>query len=261
MIEVKDLSKSFGHNEVLKDVSVKIDDGEVVGVIGPSGSGKSTLLRCINNLEIPNKGTISINGEIAYRDERGRPHSTTRVAATRSTVGMVFQHFYLFPHMTVLQNVCAGPRYVSKIAKQEYEQRAVDLLRQVGLEDKAHAHPEQLSGGQQQRVAIARALAMQPQAMLFDEPTSALDPELVGEVLSVMRKLAQDGMTMVIVTHEMGFVRQVADRVIFMDEGRIVEEDAPDRFFSAPKRERTRAFLSTILSHTTTEDRSGEIAL
>lgn len=250
MIEVKGVSKSFGANTVLKGVSVSIRHGEVVGVIGPSGSGKSTLLRCINYLEPPDEGEILINGVVAYKDRRRRDLSAAKIAATRRAVGMVFQHFYLFPHMTVLQNVCSGPRYVSHAAKRDAEQRARELLEQVGLAEKAHQYPEQLSGGQQQRVAIARALAMEPQAMLFDEPTSALDPELVGDVLAVMRSLADAGMTMIIVTHEMGFVRQVADRVIFMDEGRLIEEGTPEDLFDHPQQERTKAFLSSILSHT-----------
>lgn len=250
MIEVRHVSKSFGDNTVLKDVSLSVAQGEVVGVIGPSGSGKSTLLRCINYLEPPDEGDILINGSVAYKDERSRPLSAAKIAATRSAVGMVFQHFYLFPHMTVLQNVCAGPRFVSRKPRAEYESRARDLLRRVGLEDKEQQYPEQLSGGQQQRVAIARALAMAPQAMLFDEPTSALDPELVGEVLAVMRALADAGMTMVIVTHEMGFVRQVADRVLFMDEGRIIEVGSPEELFDRPQQQRTKDFLSAILSHT-----------
>lgn len=250
MIEVRGVSKSFGDNEVLKDVSMSVKQGEVVGIIGPSGSGKSTLLRCINYLEPPDKGDILIDGELAYRDSHHKDLSQAKIAETRRSVGMVFQNFNLFPHMSVLQNVCAGPRFVSKIAKADFEERAHDLLRQVGLAEKTHQYPEQLSGGQQQRVAIARALAMEPQVMLFDEPTSALDPELVGEVLAVMRQLADAGMTMVVVTHEMGFVRQVADRVHFMDEGRIVEEAEPEAFFSRPQNARTRAFLSSILSHT-----------
>jgi ABC-type polar amino acid transport system ATPase subunit len=250
VIEVRDVSKRFGDNCVLKHVSLSVSQGEVVGVIGPSGSGKSTLLRCINYLEPPDEGDIVINGELAYKDHRSKPLSAAEIAATRSRVGMVFQHFHLFPHMTVVDNVCSGPRFVSKKARSEYEQRALELLRRVGLEEKAHQYPEQLSGGQQQRVAIARALAMQPQAMLVDEPTSALDPELVGDVLAVMRALAEAGMTMVIVTHEMGFVRQVADRVVFMDEGRLIEEGTPEELFDRPKQERTRAFLSAILSHT-----------
>ena len=261
MITVRGLSKSFNDNKVLDDVSLEIAHGEVVGIIGPSGSGKSTLLRCINHLEVPEEGEVLIDGVAAYLDQRGKPLSAAKVAATRSSVGMVFQHFYLFPHMTVLQNVCSGPRFVSKAAKKDAEERAMTLLRQVGLEDKAYEHPEKLSGGQQQRVASARALAMQPRAMLFDEPTSALDPELVGEVLAVMRKLATDGMTMAIVTHEMGFVRQVADRVIFMDEGRIVEQGPPPALFDGAQKDRTRAFLSSVLSHPVTESRGEELAL
>ncbi|HET7388249.1 MAG TPA: amino acid ABC transporter ATP-binding protein [Nocardioidaceae bacterium] len=250
MIEVRALTKSFDDNTVLTDVSLSIAHGEVVGVIGPSGSGKSTLLRCINHLEQPDSGDIVIDGEVAYKDARGRSLSAAKIAETRGSVGMVFQHFYLFPHMTVLQNVCSGPRFVTKTDRRDYEQKAGELLERVGLSEKAHQYPEQLSGGQQQRVAIARALAMEPRAMLFDEPTSALDPELVGDVLAVMRTLADAGMTMVIVTHEMGFVRQVADRVLFMDEGRIVEDGTPEALFDRPQQERTRAFLSSILSHT-----------
>lgn len=259
MIEARGVWKSFGDNVVLKDVSLSVAQGEVVGVIGPSGSGKSTLLRCINYLEPPDKGDILINGAVAYKDERSKPLSAAKIAATRSTVGMVFQHFYLFPHMTVMQNVCSGPRFVSKMNREAHEKLATELLRRVGLEDKAHQYPEQLSGGQQQRVAIARALAMEPQAMLFDEPTSALDPELVGDVLAAMLDLAEAGMTMVIVTHEMGFVRKVADRVVFMDEGRIIEEGSPEQLFDHPRQERTRAFLSAILSHTGDVDVKGTL--
>lgn len=249
MIEIIGLSKQFGEDLVLKDISLSIETGEVLGVIGPSGSGKSTLLRCINNLEIPSKGQIRINGTLAYRGEDGKNLPETEVSLTRSKVGMVFQQFNLFPHMTVLENVCAGPRYVLKKAESEYRDEAIAILASVGLAEKRDQYPEQLSGGQQQRVAIARALAMKPAAMLFDEVTSALDPELVGEVLSVLRQLADEGMTMVVVTHEMGFVRQVADRVIFMADGRIVEENSPGEFFDHPKHERTRAFLSSVLSH------------
>lgn len=249
MIEVRNLTKRFGSNEVLRDVSLSVAQGEVVGIIGPSGSGKSTLLRCIEYLEPPDGGTVEIRGELAYRDPAGRQLSTAKVAATRRNVGMVFQHFYLFPHMSVLQNISSGPRYVLHASREQCENRARELLAQVGLSDKAHQYPEELSGGQQQRVAIARALAMDPLAMLFDEPTSALDPELVGEVLTVMRRLAESGMTMLVVTHEMGFVRQVADRVIFMDEGRIIEQGTPAQIFDAPQHPRTRAFLSAVLSH------------
>jgi ABC-type polar amino acid transport system ATPase subunit len=251
VIELKGVSKRFGDNEVLKGISLSVEKGEVVGIIGPSGSGKSTLLRCINYLEPPDEGEILIGGALAYRDgQGGRRMSSAKIADTRRSVGMVFQHFHLFPHMTVLHNVCSGPRFVLHKGKDDYQQRALQLLRQVGLAEKADQYPEELSGGQQQRVAIARALAMEPQAMLFDEPTSALDPELVGEVLAVMRKLAAAGMTMLVVTHEMGFVRQVADRVIFMDDGRIVEEGTPAELFDNSRHPRTQAFLSSILSHT-----------
>lgn len=250
MIEIDNLCKSFGRDEVLKDICLTIDKGQVLGVIGPSGSGKSTLLRCINNLEFPTSGTIRVNGELAYRDESGKGFSETEISATRSKVGMVFQHFNLFPHMTVLQNVYAGPKYVLGLNEKEYRGEAITLLESVGLAEKRDQFPEQLSGGQQQRVGIARALAMKPDVMLFDEVTSALDPELVGEVLAVLRVLADAGMTMIVVTHEMGFVRQVADRVIFMDEGRIVEENSPADFFDNPQHERTKAFLSSVLSHT-----------
>jgi ABC-type polar amino acid transport system ATPase subunit len=251
VIEVKGVSKRFGNNEVLKNISLSVGQGDVVGIIGPSGSGKSTLLRCINYLEPPDEGDILIGGVLAYRDgHRRRELSRAKIADTRRQVGMVFQHFHLFPHMTVLHNVCSGPRYVLHRSKEDCERRALQLLRQVGLAEKVHQYPEELSGGQQQRVAIARALAMEPKAMLFDEPTSALDPELVGEVLAVMRELAKAGMTMLVVTHEMGFVRQVADRVIFMDDGRIVEEGAPAEIFGNPQHRRTQAFLSSVLSHT-----------
>jgi len=250
MIEIRGVTKRFGDNEVLKNISLSVQEGEVVGIIGPSGSGKSTLLRCINYLETLDEGEIHLEGARAYHDGRGRELSKSKVADTRRHVGMVFQHFFLFPHMTALQNVAAGPRYVLHQSKEQAEESAHRLLAQVGLADKAYQYPEQLSGGQQQRVAIARALAMEPHAMLFDEPTSALDPELVNEVLAVMRELATAGMTMMVVTHEMGFVRQVADRVIFMDEGRIVEEASPQVLFDEPQHPRTRAFLSAVLSHT-----------
>ena len=260
MIDVIDLCKSFDGTEVLSDVSLSVAVGEVVGVIGPSGSGKSTLLRCLNHLETPNSGTVVIDGQKAYVDERGKALSSAMVAATRSGVGMVFQHFNLFPHMTVLQNVASGPRFVRRKDRSESEDLARSLLNQVGLSDKADHHPEQLSGGQQQRVAIARALAMQPKVMLFDEPTSALDPELVGEVLAVMQQLAEGGMTMIVVTHEMGFVRQVAGRVIFMDEGRIVEQGKPADLFEAPTHPRTRSFLSSVLTHAGIDDHKDGIS-
>ena len=251
MIEIDSLCKSFGKDEVLKDICLKIDKGQVLGVIGPSGSGKSTLLRCINNLEFPSSGTIRINGELAYRDESGKGFSEAEISTTRSKVGMVFQHFNLFPHMTVIQNVYAGPKHVLGLNEKEFRNESLALLEAVGLAEKRDQFPEQLSGGQQQRVGIARALAMKPDVMLFDEVTSALDPELVGEVLAVLRTLAEKGMTMIVVTHEMGFVRQVADRVIFMDEGRIVEENSPNEFFDNPINDRTKSFLSSVLSHTT----------
>ncbi|MCX6434527.1 MAG: amino acid ABC transporter ATP-binding protein [Actinobacteria bacterium] len=250
MIEIKNLYKSFGGDEVLKDICLTVKKGQVLGIIGPSGSGKSTLLRCINNLELPTKGTIHINGKLAYQDESGKVFSETEISITRTKVGMVFQHFNLFPHMTVLENVYAGPKFVLGQDEKEYRSDALAILESVGLAEKRDQYPEQLSGGQQQRVGIARALAMKPDVILFDEVTSALDPELVGEVLGVLRKLAEAGMTMLIVTHEMGFVRQVADRVIFMDEGRIVEENNPAEFFDNPQNERTKSFLSSVLSHT-----------
>ena len=250
MIEIKNLYKSFGGDEVLKDIRLNVKRGQVLGIIGPSGSGKSTLLRCINNLELPTKGTIHINGKLAYQDESGKVFSETEISITRTKVGMVFQHFNLFPHMTVLENVYAGPKFVLGQDEKEYRSEALAILESVGLAEKRDQYPEQLSGGQQQRVGIARALAMKPDVILFDEVTSALDPEVVGEVLGVLRKLAEAGMTMLIVTHEMGFVRQVADRVIFMDEGRIVEENNPAEFFDNPQNERTKSFLSSVLSHT-----------
>jgi ABC-type polar amino acid transport system ATPase subunit len=250
MIELEDLHKHFGPLHVLKGIDLSVTAGEVVCIIGPSGSGKSTLLRCINYLEVPERGRIRIDGRIAYRDEvRGafRAHSNRAVAAIRTKVGMVFQHFNLFPHLTALENLTEAPIHVLKLGKEEARQRGLELLSQVGLADKESAYPEELSGGQQQRVAIARALAMNPKAMLFDEVTSALDPELVAEVLTVMRDLAGRGMTMLIVTHEMNFARQVASRVIFMDHGVIVEQGAPTRIFEAPREQRTRDFLRTVL--------------
>lgn len=251
MIDVKDLSKSFGDHLVLDKISMSVEPGEVIGIIGPSGSGKSTLLRCINYLEVPNSGSIMIGGELVEVNANvSAKVSSTKIAHLRTQVGMVFQQFNLFPHMTALQNITSGPKYVLKESAEVYEAKALRLLEQVGLPEKAHQYPEQLSGGQQQRVAIARALAMNPKVMLFDEATSALDPEIVGEVLAVMRSLAAGGMTMLVVTHEMGFVRQVADRVIFMDEGKIVEEGKPSDLFDGPKEVRTRNFLSSVLSHT-----------
>ena len=251
MIKITNLHKSFGDNLVLDGISLSVAKGEVVGIIGPSGSGKSTLLRCINFLEKPEQGTISIDGQsITHDNNQANKVSQNDIAAMRTKVGMVFQLFNLFPHMTALQNVFAGPKYVLKEKEDVYLDRAKKLLAQVGLSEKESSYPEQLSGGQQQRVAIARALAMNPRVMLFDEATSALDPEIVGEVLAVMRDLATAGMTMLVVTHEMGFVRQVADRVIFMDHAKIVEEGPPDQLFDHPREKRTREFLAAVLSHT-----------
>jgi len=251
MIEIRNLSKSFGDNLVLDSMTLSVDKGEVVGIIGPSGSGKSTMLRCINFLEKPDMGSIAIDGEqISINNKESFKVSSTKIAHLQTQVGMVFQQFNLFPHMTARQNIVAGPKYVLKENPELYEEKATRLLSLVGLSEKADQHPEELSGGQQQRVAIARALAMNPKVMLFDEATSALDPEIVGEVLAVMRDLATQGMTMLVVTHEMGFVRQVADRVIFMDYGKIIEEGEPNALFDGPKQQRTRDFLSSILSHT-----------
>ena len=250
MIEVEGLHKYFGPLHVLKGIDLSVAAGEVLCIIGPSGSGKSTLLRCINHLEDAEKGRIKIDGRIAYRDEVGgifRAHSGRTVAAVRAQVGMVFQQFNLFPHLTALGNIIEAPIHVLRKGKGEARRRGLELLAQVGLAEKADSYPEELSGGQQQRVAIARALAMDPKAMLFDEVTSALDPELVAEVLTVMRDLARRGMTMLIVTHEMNFARQVSSRVIFMDHGVIVEEGPPDRIFGAPREGRTRDFLRTVL--------------
>ena len=239
MIVINDLHKSYGENEILKGIDLTVNKSEVVVVVGPSGSGKSTLLRCINYLEVPTKGTITIDKETINK--------TTNINNIRKDVGMVFQHFNLFPHMTVLQNIMLAPVKVRKISKDNAKQKALELLRRVGLESKADNYPSQLSGGQQQRVAIARALAMEPKIMLFDEPTSALDPEMVNEVLDVMKDLAQSGMTMMCVTHEMGFARQVADRVIFVDQGKILEDASPEMLFTNPKHDRTKEFLAKIL--------------
>jgi ABC-type polar amino acid transport system ATPase subunit len=239
LIEVRRLNKSFGDLVVLRDIDLDVHRGEVVVIIGPSGSGKSTLLRCLNRLEDPTSGTIRIAGvEITHR--------RANLSQMRRKVGMVFQHFNLFPHMTALENVMEGPRTVLHMKRSQAAERALDLLDKVGLDDKAESKPANLSGGQQQRVAIARALAMNPDAMLFDEVTSALDPELVGEVLTVMRGLAEEGMTMVIVTHEMSFARRVADRVVFLDQGVIVEQGPPERIFQRAAQERTRQFLDQL---------------
>jgi polar amino acid transport system ATP-binding protein len=239
MIDIKDLRKSFDDHEVLKGINLHINPQEVVVIIGPSGSGKSTLLRCMNMLEEPTSGRVVVDG-IELNGE-------ANINKAREEIGMVFQRFNLFPHMTVLQNITLAPIKVRKITKEEAERTAMDLLGQVGLADKADAYPPQLSGGQQQRVAIARALAMKPKVMLFDEPTSALDPEMVKEVLEVMKSLAHRGMTMAIVTHEMGFAREVGDRLLFVDEGQIVEQGPPKEVFDNPKEERTKLFFSKIL--------------
>jgi len=250
MIEVADLSKAFGPLTVLDRVSLTVHVGEVVCIIGPSGSGKSTLLRCVNYLEVPDAGTIRVNGAPVYYDiVNGRrvPHPKQRIARVRAKLGMVFQDFNLFPHLSVLENVIEAPVHVLGTPRAAAVAKARALLARVGLADKEEHYPEELSGGQKQRTAIARALAMDPTAMLFDEPTSALDPELVHEVLEVMRNLSEEGMTMIIVTHEMNFARQAADRVIFMDDGRIIEEDLPSRIFGQPREARTRLFLKTVL--------------
>ncbi|WP_079507527.1 amino acid ABC transporter ATP-binding protein [Mesobacillus jeotgali] len=240
MIQVTNLKKSFGQLEVLKDINAIIEESEVVCVIGPSGSGKSTFLRCLNRLEDISGGHVIVNGE-DITDPK------IDINKVRQNVGMVFQQFNLFPHKTVLENITLGPVKVRSIDNASAEKRALELLAKVGLEEKANSYPGELSGGQKQRVAIARALAMDPKIMLFDEPTSALDPEMVGDVLDVMKQLAVEGMTMVVVTHEMGFAREMGDRVIFMDGGYIVEENVPEELFSNPQHERTKAFLSKVL--------------
>jgi glutamine transport system ATP-binding protein len=240
MIKILDLYKNFGDVEVLQGVGLEIAQKEVTVIMGPSGSGKSTLLRCINCLEEISDGTVVIDGH-DVRDPK------TDINFIRTEVGMVFQQFNLFPHMTALGNVTLGPLKVRKVSRADADKLGRELLEKVGLADKADAYPEHLSGGQKQRVAIARSLAMRPKAMLFDEPTSALDPELVGEVLEVMKQLGREGMTMVVVTHEMGFAREVADRVVFMDDGQIVEDSPPEEMFESPAHERTRSFLKSIL--------------
>ena len=239
-VEVKNLIKSFHKLEVLKGIDLTVNEGEVVCIIGPSGSGKSTLLRCLNLLEVPTSGKVSVEG-IDITDKK------TDINKVRENIGMVFQNFNLFPHLTVLQNIMLAPVELKKMSKQEAEKNALNLLKRVGLEDKAACHPGQLSGGQQQRVAIARALAMNPNIMLFDEPTSALDPEMVGEVLNVMKELAAQGMTMIVVTHEMGFAREVSDRVVFINEGIIMEEGKPEDIFSNPQNPRAIDFLNKVL--------------
>ena len=240
MIEVKNLKKHFGDNEVLRGINQHISKGEVVAIIGPSGSGKSTFLRCLNQLEETTEGEIYVDGELINTPKAD-------INKIRQKMGMVFQQFNLFPHLSVRKNITLAPVLLKRLSKEEADAKAIELLETVGLSDKIDAYPNSLSGGQKQRVAIARALAMDPEIMLFDEPTSALDPEMVGEVLDVMKSLAKSGMTMVVVTHEMGFAREVATRVLFIDQGVVVEEGTPDEIFSNPKNERTQSFLSKIL--------------
>ncbi|MER6504028.1 amino acid ABC transporter ATP-binding protein [Streptomyces sp. NPDC001455] len=253
VLRARKVRKRFGDTEVLKGIDLDVRSGEVLCVIGPSGSGKSTLLRCFNHLEGIDAGRVWMNGELIGYEQHGASGRVLRemrprdVRRQRERIGMVFQRFHLFPHRTAVQNVMEGPVAVKGRSRAEAAKRALELLAEVGLADRADHYPAQLSGGQQQRVAIARALAMEPDLMLFDEPTSALDPELVGEVLGVMRDLARRGMTMIVVTHEMGFAREVADRVVFMDQGAVVESGSPDLLFTAPRHARTRAFLSTVL--------------
>ncbi len=239
-ITVKNLKKNFGQLEVLKKISLEVAEGEVVCLIGPSGSGKSTFLRCLNRLESITAGEVIVDGHPIS-------DSNVNINKVRENIGMVFQHFNLFPHLTVQENITLAPVELKKMDKESAAKKAIELLERVGLADKAKVHPGQLSGGQKQRVAIARALAMNPDIMLFDEPTSALDPEMVGEVLEVMKSLAHSGMTMVVVTHEMGFAREVATRVIFMDSGKIVEENPPEEFFAHPKSDRLKDFLAKVL--------------
>jgi polar amino acid transport system ATP-binding protein len=250
MVRAEGVHKRFGRLEVLKGITLEVQPGEVMCLLGPSGSGKSTFLRCINHLEKIHAGLLSVDGElVGYRREGDRLHELreAEVARKRAEIGMVFQNFNLFPHMTALENVTCAPIRVKRVAREHARSHARELLDRVGLADKLDAYPAQLSGGQQQRVAIARALAMEPKLMLFDEPTSALDPELVGEVLEVMQQLARDGMTMIVVTHEIGFAREVADTVVFMDAGVVVESGKPVEVLSNPRHERTKAFLSKVL--------------
>lgn len=245
LIRIEDLHKSFSDVEVLQGIQLKVRQGEVVCIIGPSGSGKSTLLRCLNLLEIPDRGQLIISDiTLSFKDRKIPP---AEVRKLRAKTGMVFQGFHLFPHRTVLENVMEGPIVVKKESKQKAQEKAERLLKKVGLSDKKHVFPSQLSGGQQQRVAIARALAMEPEVLLFDEPTSALDPELVGEVLKTMKELARERQTMLIVTHEMSFARDVADQIIFMDHGQVIESGSPDEIFVQPKEKRTQQFLSKML--------------
>jgi polar amino acid transport system ATP-binding protein len=250
MVRAEGVHKRFGRLEVLKGIDLEVERGEVMCLLGPSGSGKSTFLRCINHLEKINAGRLMVDGDlVGYREQGGKLHELheREVGRKRAEIGMVFQSFNLFPHMTALENVMLAPMRVLKVSRPQARERAQELLTRVGLGDKLDGYPVSLSGGQQQRVAIARALAMNPKLMLFDEPTSALDPELVGDVLDAMRQLAKDGMTMIVVTHEMGFAREVADSVVFMDGGVVVESGPPREVLSSPKHERTRSFLSKVL--------------
>jgi polar amino acid transport system ATP-binding protein len=250
MVKAEGVHKRFGRLEVLKGINLEVKHGEVMCLLGPSGSGKSTFLRCINHLEKINSGRLAVDGQlVGYRESGGKLHELreSEVSRQRAQIGMVFQQFNLFPHMTAVENVIEAPTRVLNVSREEARERALELLAQVGLADKADSYPAQLSGGQQQRVAIARALAMRPKLMLFDEPTSALDPELVGDVLDAMRRLAREGMTMIVVTHEMGFAREVADSVVFIDDGIVVEAGKPAQVLANPRHERTQAFLSKVL--------------
>lgn len=250
MVDARSVRKNFGSNEVLKGITLQVEKGQVLCLLGPSGSGKSTFLRCINHLETINGGRLYVDGELMGFREKGETIHEMKpnaISLQRSEIGMVFQKFNLFPHLTALENVIEAPVGVKKISKAAATEKALELLKSVGLSDKAGHYPSQLSGGQQQRVAIARALAMEPKLMLFDEPTSALDPELVGDVLDVMRKLAKSGMTMIVVTHEIGFAREVADRVVFMDAGVVVEDGTPTQVIDKPQNARTKAFINSVL--------------
>lgn len=242
MITVEKLCKNFGSLSVLKNIDTEIQEGEKIVIVGPSGSGKSTFLRCLNLLDDPSSGRIIVDGEEITA-------SGCNINRVRQKMGMVFQHFNLFPHLTVMENITLAPVHLKIMNREQADKRAMELLERVGLKEKANEYPAKLSGGQKQRIAIARALAMNPEIMLFDEPTSALDPEMIGEVLDVMQELAEEGMTMVVVTHEMGFARRVASRVLFMDEGRIVEQGVPDEVFGNPQNDRTKLFLSKVLAH------------
>lgn len=250
MVDARSIRKSFGSNEVLKGITLQVEKGQVLCLLGPSGSGKSTFLRCINHLETINGGRLYVDGELmGFREKSDAIYEMKpgAIAKQRSEIGMVFQRFNLFPHLTALENVTEAPIGVKGVAKSDATEKAKELMASVGLSDKIDHYPSQLSGGQQQRVAIARALAMEPKLMLFDEPTSALDPELVGDVLDVMRKLAFSGMTMIVVTHEIGFAREVADRVVFMDAGLVIEDGTPIQVIDQPKNERTKAFINSVL--------------